>query len=240
MSRGSASDIVAHLLAADSRRSSSRHASLKTHPFVLLVLNLFFCGYYHQFLKTDINGHYLTIFILLQSSILVVLIVGSLVQYTREIIQKSIIFPTTPWSRLFFVLASCLRRPVILAVWFSAGIFLGVVFRGDAATVVTSILVFSLMVVDLVIVAALLFLMGMQSRSLAAGLGVLIGVFLFTVLVTAIVFRMDSPLVGVPLVTWTAAAIVAGANRILPVAAMNIFLLIAFFIGGMFIGRRLG
>ena len=227
-------ELAGELLAVARRKETGGNKSVRAHPLLFLVLNLFFCGYYHQFLRRDSDGHFLTLFVLIEATLIAIFTVGSLVQHAREVIQKSIIFPTTPSGRLLFAVVSCLRQPLVSGSWFSAGLFFAVVFRGQGNVPLASIGAFTLMTLDIVLVASVFFLFGLHARNIVSTAMMILATLAGMALIAATVFRFDSFVVK-----WASSEVAPAGNAAVPAMLVNGAVLMAIFFGGVIVGRRI-
>lgn len=226
------------LLAVDDRKGLGETKQIKATPFVLAFLNLLFCGYYDQFLRGDADGHYLQLLFFINASFFTAIVVGFFIQSNMEILVKTSIFPTSAWNRLLFTVLSTVRRPFLLSLWSTTGLFLLVFYHKNMLLMVSSLIIFTLMLFDLLMIASVLFLIGVRSsRSLAAGAPMFV-LGAVGILVGSVMFQIKSILTAIPILSWAADAILAVQRSDMNSLILNVTLLFVVSIASTLVGRR--
>ena len=231
-------ETISCLLAVDSRKGFAGPKRIKVQPFVFAFINLLFCVYYDQFLRGDADGHYLQLLFFVNASFFAAMVVGFFIQSNTEILLKTSIFPTTGWNRFLFVVLSTCRRPFVFSLWSTTSLFLLVFYRRNMLVMCSSVIIFTLMLLDLLIIASVLFLVGVRSsRSLSIGAPVLI-LGAVGILVSSVMFQIKSLLTTIPVLSWAADGILAAQRADTRALILNLTLLLIVAIGGILIGRR--
>jgi hypothetical protein len=230
--------IASQLLAVERRKGSHQLRRITISPAIVAVLNLFFCGYYDRFLRNDVDGYYLTLLFFIEASLCFLFTVGFLIQRVEEVVVKTTIFPTTSLIRMLFTIMCTLSRPLLIAQVITANIFLIVFYRHDGALVVYAPIIFLLMMMNIVIITAIVFLKTRESihRITVVALGILL--FMIGAPIGVVVFHLTSLLSGVPIISWATAGILAIHNAQYGSASIYITLHIIVFVVALIVGRK--
>ena len=201
--------IASRLLALDRKEGTTAGAKFHLYPIFAALLNLIFCGYMDQFLQSDPDGYYLSLFLFIQSSFLVFISTGNFIRGGQEILMKTTIFPTTPLSRMLFVLSSNVKHPLSFVLLATNVLFMIVVYHSSAGVIigVVSFFLLTVLAVEIVVSAASLVL-AKRSRPM---IGVIMGGvgLLGIVLVFSVVFQATTLLTSMPVIAWATGGIIA-------------------------------
>lgn len=226
-----------HLLTVERQRNTGYRIT-RLYPAAAAILNLFFCAYFEQYLKDDVSGYYLSLFLFLEALLYAVVSTTNFFTVSQEILSKSRIFPVTPSARLLFVLASNFRRPVALALVGSNVFFIIVLLRHSFPHTLVAALLFVAMIVavEVLLTTATLIL---QRRSVpTTGAVALLTFLLLACLIGVVVFHVESLLRGIPLVGWTTNGILAARAGTTLTSLPNLSWLVLLALAGLALGRR--
>ena len=227
-----------HLLQVDRERSFLMREASRLVPAVLAIANLFFSASYEHSLRNDLTGYSLSVFLFIQGIIFFAVSSGYYVSRSEEILLKTRIFPTTPWSRFVFVSLSNLRRPLNIALWGTDVFALAVLYRHSFPGLLAAPVFLTLYFAAIQGATSLVFLVFTRTGHPVSGLAAVGGLVAFGMLVGSIVFRVDSLLAVVPLVAWTAEGI-RGAGNAEVGSVMTRFIYASLFLGAVVAaGRR--
>jgi hypothetical protein len=201
-----------HLLQVDRERGFLRRETSRLIPAAFAIANLFFSASYENSLRNDLSGYSLSIFLFIQGMIFFAVASGYYVSRSEEILLKTRIFPTTPWSRFVFVSLSNLRRPLTIALWGTDVFVLAVLHRHSVPGLLAAPVFLTLYLAAIQGVTSLVFLVFTRTGHPVSGLAAVAGLVAFGMLLGSIVFRVDSLLALVPLLAWTAEGIRGGGN----------------------------
>ena len=115
-------------------------------PILAGVATLLFGGYFERFLSDDAAGHYLGLYLFVMASTTCIITLVSFSGAPREILRKTVVFPTTPWMRFVFVSIAGARSPVMVAFWLAGSFSIGVLTEGGVAARALGVAHFSLLV----------------------------------------------------------------------------------------------
>jgi hypothetical protein len=232
-------EILSTLLAVDARKGSEEYKRVRTFPVLLGVINLLFCSYMDHFLKQDVGGHYLSLLLFVECSMFVLITVGSFSKSGIEILSKSSVFPTSPWSRLLFVLLSFLRKPAILMLLLTTIIFFVVLFFSSFVVASLALLLYVLLILNVLVLTAVACVKISASAQPIVSIAV-VGVFvIIVVLINSIVFHFTVLLGSLPVLSWAVKGIVAVRNLHVVQALFYCSYLTVSFVALLFVGKKL-
>ena len=231
--------IASRLLSIETRRSSLASTGPRHYPAFVVIANLFFCAYMEQYLKTDPGGHYLSLFLVIEFSVMGFISVGAIMGRLGEMILKTSIFPIPASSYLIFLVASLMRRPVILALLLSTLFFLMIPFH--SSVVMASLCVFlagsAFLDIELIIVVICLVLT--RSSQPLAGFAILGLYAVVAVVLGAMVFHLDTLLDALPIISWSVKGIIAAQHGLIIPGALAGLAQLLIFVVFTLIGRRI-
>jgi hypothetical protein len=230
--------MTACLLGVESRKGFTETQQIKTHPFVFAFFNLLFCAYYDQYLRGDADGHYLQLLFFINASIFGAIVAGCFMQSNREILLKSAVFPTTAWNRLLFTVLSMARRPFVLSLWSTTSLFLLVFYHKDIPLMISSVIMFTLMLSVLLLIESILFLAGVRSSRALSGIVPVLVLAAAGILICSVVFHFKPILAAIPVVSWSSNGILAVAQSDTFSFSVNLTLLLAVATGGVLVARK--
>lgn len=230
MNTGEIRRVSRELLRVEAARESNTARRIKAGPFVLGFSNLLFCGYWDQYLRSDPTPAALTNLFCLESSLVVILVIGYYIQHFKEIVVKTAVFPNPPASRLAFVLGGIIRRPMILVVWGTTSLFLIVFYRHTPFVMTAALAGFTVVLLEFLLIVCVLLLAVRRWRGIPvlAPVAVLGCVIL---LASAAVFHKTGLMAMVPVVSWAADVVASiqhagSGSPIGPAAALSAALLL--------------
>lgn len=230
------SQAVNLLTVEKARRGEYRTTRL--YPAAAAILNLAVCAYFERYLKNDATGFYLSVFLFLEANIYIVVSSTNFFTVAFEILSKSRIFPTTPTDRLVFVIASNLRRPIVLSLVGTNVFFMIILFRSTfwQASLAALFAVFMLAAIETVLSAVLLVL---TRRALPLGSVVFVlALLLLTVCIGSLVFHFETLIASIPLIRWTVNGILAATRADVKAVIANIAWLASTAVLALMLGRR--
>ena len=198
-----------HLLSVDRMK---RAEGKPLTPAVAGILNLVFCSYCEKFLKTDVTGFYLTLFLFIEASFLISLSATNLFSTSIDILARTKIFPVPPASRLLFVIVADMRRPLALSLMGSTVLFLAIVFRHSLLQAIAAGVLFTLFILVIEILFAAGILAAIRRSVTAGGVVALLGSIVLVILIGSLVFHFSSLLSMNPLLRWTTNGILAAGR----------------------------
>jgi hypothetical protein len=201
--------IARRLLGLEARKESGGGGRIRTFPALLGLTNLLLCGFLDRYLRTDVDGSYLSLFFFAQASLLVLLSVGSFMRSGGEIIEKTAIFPMTPLSRWLFVFSANLRRPASAALWLTSSLFLVVFYFPRWPLALVAVALFILMVVNVEMLIALLTLWLKRTAKPVQGLVVVSVLVAILLPLGSLILHEHALLRSIPLVSTVAGGIAA-------------------------------
>lgn len=229
--------LAGHLLAVERERNTG-YRTTRLYPAAAAILNLFFCAYFEQYLKDDVSGYYLSLFLFLEALLYAFVSTTSFFTVSQEILSKSRIYPVTPSARLLFVLASNFRRPVVLSLVGSNIFFIVILLRYTFPHTLLAALLFILMIVAIEVVLTTTVLILLRRSVPTTGAVALLTFLLLIFLIGAVVFHVESLLRGIPLVGWATSGILAARAGITSVSLLNVCWLTLLALAGLVVGRR--
>src|SRR5258707_8598374 len=161
------------LLAIEQRKGTSGEGRIRTFPAVLALLNLFFCAYTDEYLRGDVTGQYLSLFLIVESGMLVLIAIGTFMRSSLEILLKTSVFPITPWGILLFVLLSFVRKPASVALWLTTLLFLVVLYFRSILVTSAAITLYGLLVLNVLLLTTVVCVKLARSSQPVAGIAVL-------------------------------------------------------------------
>ena len=194
--------IAIRLFNVQRKHGSPSSGKIRAHPAILSILNLFFCGYFDQYLKNDPAQIYFALFLTLELMIYTLCAIGSFSRNGWRVLRTSIIFPTTVWSRFILIMLSILRNPVCMGLQLTTSLFFIVFFHRSFLSMVfvaTGYMLISIFIVSLISIAYLF--MSVRSQS-AAGLLVIVLFGGIISIATSFLFHLDSVLTSLPFLSW--------------------------------------
>ena len=231
-------DHVVHLLRLAGSTGSSPGSEVQAHPPIIAAINLVFCVYFERYLRNDIGSYYLSLFIFLESSTWILLMIGYFVRSLNFILVKTAVFPVTSMSRYFFVLLASLRKPVMVGLWLTNLLFLAVLYHRSLVLAVSALVLYSFMLLVLsAATASVLFFFVRLSRP-ATGVGVLVVLGIMVLIGGTYLFHASSLVGNVPIIVQTTSALAAIQQGETMRAGWNAGWLVVFFCLAMFFGRR--
>ena len=192
-----------------------------------------------QYLKTDPGGHYLSLFLVMEFSVMGFISVGAIMGRLGEVILKTSIFPIPAWSYLIFLVASLMRRPVILALLLSTLFFLMIPFHSSVVTASLCVFLAGSAFIDIELIIVVICLMLMRSSQPVAGFAILGLYAVVAVVLGAMVFHLDTLLDALPIISWSVKGIIAAQHGLIIPGAMAGLAQLLIFIGFTLIGRRI-
>ena len=230
--------ITSLLLAIDSRKGTLEENRIRAFPVMLGFLNLLFCGYMDHYLRNDIDGYYLALLLFLESSMIVLITIGKFTKSDAEIIAKTSVFPTTPFSRLLFVVFSFARNRAMAVLWLTTNLFFVVFYFRSPVVLSVAVVLFSILTANLLLMTAVVSLKLTKSSQPMASFA-LISVFaIIIVLVGSIVFRLTAFLASLPILSWAVTGILAAQRQEVGTVLLRCCYMILTFIVLLFIGKR--
>lgn len=227
------------LLSVEQRRASLESTGSQLYPAFAGVANLFFCAYMDRYLRNDPHGHYLSLFLFVEFSAIALISVATFIRSMSEVVQKSSVFPATPWSYLFFVMRGFIRRPLILSLVLSMQLFLLIPLFSKTASALLCLFVVAAAFFNIEMIVAVLCLKLTRSGQPVAGFAMLTVYGTAGMLFAAIVFHMDTLLDATPIISWTTSGILAAQRGIFSSAAVPLLALVLTFILITFLGKKL-
>ena len=229
--------LATHLLAVERERNMG-YRSTRLYPAAVAILNLFFCAYFERYLKDDVSGYYLSLFLFFETVLYVSVSMTAFFTASQEILSKSRIFPVTPAARLLFVLASNFRRPVVLSLAASNVFFIVVLLRFTFPHTLIAALLFILMIAAIEVIFATTALIMLRRSIPTTGAVAMLTFLLIVFLMGAMVFHIESLLRGIPVIGWTTSGIVAARAGNASTSLLNLAWLGLISLAGLVAGRR--
>jgi len=232
-------DAASLLLIAERKTAPFERSKVRAHPVVFAAANLFFCGAMDHLLKEDPGGHYLSLFLFIEASICFLFSIGFHFQSLREILVKTSVFPATGWDRFLFTVVCIVRKPLTLALWLTAGLFMIVFYRRSPSAAAFGVALFSMMLLDTILLGSIMALLSIRSVEAMGALFFAIALAMIFLLVGAMVFHTGGILGALPVVSWAASGITAAEAGNGIGAASNFLYLLAMMVAGVVIGKRI-
>jgi len=178
-------------------------------PIILSILNLAFCAWFQDLLRDDPEGYHLTLYLLVECTVFVLFLVGLFSESLAEILYRTRTFAVGSPSRCLLILVSNATSPAIVLYWISNILFLIVHYHGNKVAIAAIPVLFTLMVAFLVSINAVV--LAGTSGAPRLPVGVLIAYLLvLSALYTGIyVFRSETLLCKMPVLSWTVDGIFA-------------------------------
>ncbi len=184
--------IAQSLLDVDREKNRALAPNAKGFAFVLAILNLLPGGLSENYLRDDTTGYYLSLYLFCHAALYFLL---SLVYFTgssREIMEKTRVFPTNSLGRLLFAFVANLRHPFSIGLLVSNMFFFIVLFRTSLETAGILAVSYLLLMISIAAVAAFVFLF-LEKRRMPAHAALVIATLLATIsLVLTVVFHVGS------------------------------------------------
>ncbi len=231
--------IASQLLSIEKKRASYDSTGIRLYPAFVGILNLFFCAYMEQYLKNDPQGHYLSLFLLIEYSIVALISVGTFMRSMNELIFKSSVFPSTPLSYLMFVIVGFFRKPVVAALIGGTILFLIVPFASAPFSALLCMVFAVVAFLDIELIVAVLCLRLTRSAQPVAGIAILCVYALIGVVFAAIIFHVNALLDAAPIVSWTVQGIIAIRNGALASAGAPALALLLTLAAALFLGKKI-
>ena len=231
--------IASHLLGVERIRSSGALGKVRSHPLVFGFFNLFFCGYFDQYLRNDAAGNYLSLFLFFESALLTILAIVSFRRSGELIVHNATIFPTTSWSRFLYILRCITKHPAIVFVWGTNILFLFVFYRGSSIVMSMAAMLFTALSLDIIGTVSIILLIrnrAVQSLIGLAGLGACIA---WSVIVISSGSRLNVFAWIIPFILPATHGIIAAQQGNIEGACLQSALLLSAFVVTLFIGRKL-
>lgn len=225
---------VGELVAAERLRDQRMTGEPKLIAPLLGILNLFFLAYFERFLTGERAADSLALLLFLEIALFVVLAITRFLSVTGEVLHRAALFPMRAWDRFLFAAISNLRRPVTLLWWGSVILAFLILSHDTWQEILIPALLFTLLVLCIQMVAALLLLRAGKGIAVAWGLLACT----FGILIASLLFGEQSLLRLLLPVQWVAEAIrTAGEGNLLP--GIRAFALLACIGGGtLLLARR--
>ncbi|MFI5252243.1 MAG: hypothetical protein ACHQQQ_07435 [Bacteroidota bacterium] len=195
------------LTRVESKEGTGEEQELRSHPFIFGLANIIFCAYMDQLIRNDTGTHYLTLYIGVEAVVSILFTMAYFMGSVKEVLIKTTSLPVSSPSRFIFVLMSSLRRPLFLGFYFTNCFFLALFFWNTRFLVGWSVVLFSLMILDIQLIIAILAIL--HNKISFAGLGVTILFISFILIAGSILFHQDLILGGLPLIQWVVNALSA-------------------------------
>jgi hypothetical protein len=227
------------LLNAEGKKVGLDPGKLRAHPVVFAAGNLFFCGYMEHLLKADPGGHAMALFLFIEASICFLFSIGYHFQSIRELLVKSSVFPARGRDRFLFNVACVLRKPLTLALWITAGLFVIVFCRQSPGAAILGLVFFSAMLLDMILLGSILSLASIRTPQAAGALFFGIALAIPILLAASMVFHAGGVLGVLPVVSWTGEGIRAAQAGSATGVADNLGFLLALMIGGIILGNKI-
>jgi hypothetical protein len=230
--------IPLRLISVEKQKNTSVQGRVRIFPLVFACMNIFFCGFFDQYLQNDLDGHYLWLFFFVQSAIGILFSIGFFKQIVEEILSKTCIFPLSTLDRFNYLLFNNLRR-TLSAVWLlTTSLFLIVLYHREPITCIAAVIIFVLMVIALeALVDAALLMLRRSSRTIASA-GIFALFLGFGMLVSSVVFHFHTVLREAPLVSWAAEGILAMQRSDLVSFGFNAVLMLSVLASTVFVVRK--
>jgi hypothetical protein len=181
-------------------------------PLVLGIVNLFFCGYSDQYMRSDASGHYLCLFFFLEASVCWALSLAVLIQQGRDVLGKTKVYPVPAWSRMMFALWVGFSGSLFRTLWMTASLFLVVLYFNQPVMMIAALLFFTLLMANAVVVASFFLVLSVRSSSSGGAPVLAIAFSGGAVLLLTLFFRIPDVLVYTPGAAWAAAGVIAAAG----------------------------
>lgn len=229
---------AALLLNAERKTGSRDMGKVRAHPVVFAAANLFFCGYMDHLLKSDREGHYLAIFLFVEASICFLFSIGFHFQSIREILIKTSVFPMPGRERFRFSVGCIVRKPLMLSLWLTTGLFMLVFYRNTPGAAAFGLALVAMMFLDSILLGSVMSLLSIRSVEAMGALFFAFALAIPFLLAGSLVFHGGGILGVLPVVSWCAAGIRAAQEGSLIGAGGNVLFLAAVMVAAAFIGRR--
>ena len=231
--------IASQLLSIERKRASYDSAGIRLYPAFVGIANLFFCAYMEQYMKRDPQGHYLSLFLLIEFSAVALVSVGTFIKSMSELISKCTVFPAPPPSYFLFVIAGFVRKPVVVALLAGTILFLVVPLTSTPLLALLSAALAFVAFLDIELIVALLCLRLTRSTQPVAGVAILSFYMLIGVVLGSIIFHFNALLDAAPILSWTVNGIVAIRDGAPGSAIAPALALVLTFLAAVFLGKRL-
>lgn len=231
-------EITNQLLLAEKNKATHTYGRVKIFPLIAACLNLFLCGLFDQYLREDVNGHYLTLFFLIQSIVCISFAIGNYNQSSAEILSKTKIFPVSFGSRLLFILKSNIRHGLFISLITTSILFFIVFYHRQPVVMFFAIFSYALLLVVVEVVVACLLLIAQKSIRTIMSVAIFVFITAFIISIFALIFHFNTPLLYTPLVSWTSSSILAMQRYDYLNVLLNVSFFILTLIIALFVGKR--
>ena len=151
-------DTTMSLLGVEKRQRDVLAPYVSFIATILGIANLLASSYAEHFLKEDPTNYYLSLFLFAHSVLYSLLAFLYFIGWSRPVLQKTKIFPTSPMIRILFSALGFARHPISVAIVVSNTLALGVIFHADASIAIVVVLSYLLLASSIVTIASVLFL----------------------------------------------------------------------------------
>lgn len=230
--------IAVSLLEVDKEQTNVRSPRVRLYASILAVISLFAAGFSETFLSADAEGYHLSLFLFVHSVIYMLLALAHSVGSSRDILHRVRVFPTNSISRILFVVWASIRHPFSIALVAGNTLFFIVLYRANGAVIVTTILLYLLLTLNVTVIASVVFLFLEKKNRWARVAKVVVALLGFTSLGYFVIFQADSIMTNIPLVGLCGKGIVSALNGNYSAAMLNAGLLMLFPFVVVALGRR--
>ena len=226
------------LMAVDRSRRLRESTFTRIVPPAAAVGNLLLCATFEPLLREDAAGHFLALFLLVESALLVILNISYFGGKTAPVLRKVRIFPVTPSERYCSTIAIEMRRRIVLALMISSATFLAIFFRASVVIAASSVMIYLILAVAVEFGTSAIALLLLRTPHPPASALALGGGTVLLLTTGLMVFGITELVAAIPLVNWASAGVLAGSKGDIPGVLVNAGYIAASGAGAILIGSR--
>jgi hypothetical protein len=227
------------LLEADRLLQGKSERNHLLYPGIFFVFNFLLCAVFENSLKQDVSHAILPLFLFVEFGLYFSSSISHYQQQVLRMLQMSTVFPVSSGSLYLYSLVSDIVRPMSFVFLLTNTLFIGILYHASLFTLAVALLLFLLLFLSAEIFFAAVAMALRKSVQPGIAVMMLTVVIVGGTLVISVVFKQQSVLASLPLVSWCSNGIYAARSGESGIFFLNTVLLVFISLIGILAGLRL-